>query len=436
MNYQSFSKRWSFFAVTTLFVSSLAGSVSLAQETEVETVRDADPEVSAEALQSLVEGGNTFAFDTFHQLRQGEGDLFFSPFSISQALGMTFVGARAETEAQMQATMHFTAGQDIHPAMNRLDLELASRAEGREEWEAGQRPVLNIANSIWAQQNYEILPAFVATLTAQYGIEARRLDFVADAEAARQTINNWVSERTEERIQDLIPEDVLSPNTRLVLTNAIYFNANWLSVFLESGTRDAPFHLLTGDEVQVPTMNQREHFRHSSDDSVQVVELPYEGGQLSMLVVVPQEGHFEEIQNSLSSETLTGWLDSLVHGEVQLAMPRFRVESGFDLADMLKALGMPVAFDPVSADFSGIADIPTPADNLYISAVIHKAFLEVDEQGTEAAAATAVVIARAGSAFVPPPPPTPIDVDRPFFVVIRDNPTGAILFLGRVMDPS
>lgn len=429
-------KRGSLFAVTVMLVSSVAVQVSLAQEPEGETVRDSNPEVNEEALQSLVDGGNTFAFDTFHQLRQGEGDLFFSPFSISQALGMTFAGARNDTEAQMQTVMHFDLGQEIHPAMNRLDLELASRAEGGEEWERGERPVLNIANSIWAQQNYELLATFVATLIAQYGIEARRLDFGADPEAARQTINGWVSERTEERIEDLIPEDVLTADTRLVLTNAIYFKANWLSVFSEHATRDDTFHLLGGEDVLVPMMNKREHFQHLSNDTVQVVELPYEGRQLSMLVVIPQEGHFEDVQAGLSPEGLTTWLNSLESGEVELALPKFRVESGFQLAEMLKALGMPIAFDPAAADFSGIATITTPADNLYISAVIHKAFIEIDEQGTEAAAATAVVIARAGSAFVPdPPPPTPIRADRPFFVVIRDNPTGAILFLGRVMDP-
>ncbi len=382
------------------------------------------PEVAPADLGDLVAGNSAFAFDLYQALRSADGNLFYSPYSISLALAMTYTGARGETEQQMADTLHFTLSQDLlHPTFNGLDLELASRSEGAKgENEEGFR--LNMVNALWGQEDFEFLLEFLDVVAENYGAGLKLLDFKNALEDSRIVINDWVSEETEGRIENLIPRGVLDNLTRLVLTNAIYFNAAWLSPFEKGLTRDGTFHLLDGAEVLVPLMKRTAGFGLAAGDGYQAVELPYEGGELSMVVLLPDTGQFEAFEGSLDAALVRTIMSNLVRGRLALTMPKFEFGSGFDLADTLKGMGMPVAFSD-SADFSGM----TGSRDLAISDVVHKAFISVDEEGTEAAAATAVGV---GPTSVPPS----VIIDRPFIFLIRDIQTGTILFVGRVMDPS
>ena len=390
------------------------------------------PDVSASDLTALVDGNSAFAFDLYQAFHGDPGNLFYSPYSISLALAMTYTGARGETERQMADTLSFVLPQDrLHPAFNGLDLELARRGEGAEgKDEKGFQ--LNIVNAIWGQEGYEFLAEFLDGLGENYGAEPRLLDFVSEPEESRVTINDWVSDQTEGRIEDLLPEGVIDTLTRLVLTNAIFFNAAWLHPFTESQTKDGAFHLLDGGEVTVPMMSRTAAFGLAKGDGYQAVELPYNGGELSMVILLPDTGQFEAFESSLDADLVRAVTESLVPMRVALTMPKFEFESDFSLVATLGAMGMPVAFisslgpcNSEMADFSGM----TGTCELFIKDVVHKAFVSVDEAGTEAAAATAVVL---GIESLPPS----VTIDRPFVFLIRDIETGALLFVGRVLDPS
>ncbi len=389
--------------------------------------REISPDISTSDLTALVDGNSAFAFDLYQALSDQEGNLFYSPYSISLALAMTYAGARGETEQQMANTLQFTLPQDrLHPAFNGLDLELASRGEGAAgKDEKGFR--LNIVNAIWGQKDYEFLAEFLDVLAENYGAGLRLLDFVNSPEESRITINDWVSDQTEGRIEDLIPQGVVDALTRLVLTNAIYFNAAWLNPFNEELTGDGTFHLLDGTEVTVPMMMQTESLGYAEGDGYQVVELPYDGDELSMVIFLPETNRFEEFEDSLDAAGVSGMVQDVEYREVALTMPTFEFESEFSLAETLAAMGMPIAFS-AAADFSGM----TGNRDLTIAEVLHKAFVSVDEAGTEAAAATAVVMRLTAA----PEGLVEVTVDHPFIFLIRDVETGAILFVGRVVDPS
>jgi serpin B len=393
-----------------------------------EKPRITSPDVTQADSESLIGDNSTFAFDLYQRLRAKEGNLFYSPYSISLALAMTYAGARGETEQQMADTLHFTLPQDrLHPAFNSLDIELASRGEGAKgKDEEGFR--LNIVNAIWGQKSYKFLSEFLDVLAENYGAGLRILDFASAPEESRVTINNWVSDQTEGRIEDLIPQGLINSLTRLVLTNAIYFNAAWQNPFNEDATYDGTFYLLNGDEITVPMMRQTEWFGYSEGDGYQAVELPYDGGELSMVILLPAGGYFESFEDLLDAQGLDEIVGRLEYREVALTMPRFEFESGFMLGETLAAMGMPIAFSG-DADFSGM----TGKRDLFIGGVIHKAFVSVDEAGTEAAAATAVIMP---TAMPPGEEPVEVTIDRPFVFLIRDIQTGAILFVGRVVNPS
>jgi serpin B len=256
----------------------------------------------------------------------------------------------------------------------------------------------------------------------------RLLDFAADPESSRDTINNWISDQTEGRIKDLIPRGALDKLTRLVLTNAIYFNAAWATPFEKSQTQDGPFHLQSGGQVTVPMMRQTKSFGYAEGQNYQAVELPYDGRELSMVILLPKSGQFDAFEGALNAGQVNTILKNLKQRQVVLSLPRFKIESEFNLAATLAAMGMPAAFSS-EADFSGMDG----GKNLFISDVIHKAFVTVDEAGTEAAAATAVVM---GLTSVMPEQPVEVTVDRPFVFLIRDVQTGAILFVGRIVNPT
>jgi len=390
--------------------------------------RDMAPQVSAPDLEALVDGNSAFAFDLYLQLKDEEGNLFYSPYSISLALAMTYSGARTETEAQMADAMRFTLPQNrLHPAFNALALELDSRGQGA-QGKDGEGFRLNIVNAIWGQQDYVFLTDFLDLLAVNYGAGLRILDFINATEESRVTINDWVSDQTEGRIKDLIPEGAISPITRLVLTNAIYFNAAWEYPFGENMTEDGAFYRLDGGEVTVPMMSQKETFGYGEGDGYQAVELLYDGQELSMVILLPASGQFEAFEAALDAAQVDGIIGSLEHRQVDLTMPRFEFDSSFSLQAALAAMGMPLAFSEI-ADFSGM----TGNRDLFIMDVVHKAFVSVDEEGTEAAAATAVVM---GATAMPPSEAVEVTIDRPFIFLIRDIETGAILFVGRTLDPS
>ena len=386
------------------------------------------PDTTPAERDELAAGNSAFAFDLYQKLSQeGDGNLFYSPYSISAALAMTYAGARGETEKEMADTLHFALPQErLHPAFNTLDITLTSQGEEESE-DAFQ---LSIANALWGQEGYEFLPAFLDTLAEHYGAGLRTLDFVQETEKARQTINDWVAEQTEGKIEDLIPPGILNPLVRLVLTNAIYFNGKWVLPFEANDTRDDAFHLLDGSTVQVPTMSQTETFRYAEGDGYQAVELPYRDSNMSMVLLLPEEGRFEAVEAALSADLVASLVDDLATEKVRLSLPKFEFESEFDLSDVLVEMGMPSAFGLGSsgADFSGM----TGDRALAIGAVIHKAFVAVDEEGTEAAAATAVIILEMEA---PAEEAVEMKLDRPFLFLIRDGETGTVLFVGRVMDP-
>ncbi|MFC2056941.1 serpin family protein [Chloroflexota bacterium] len=388
--------------------------------------RVTEPQASQGDLTTLVGGNSEFAFNLYQRLRNTDGNLFYSPYSISLALAMTYAGARGETEEQMADALNFLLPQDsLHRTFNGLDTALSGRGEGAKGKDReGFR--LNVINAIWGQKDYEFLSEFLDLLAENYGAGLRILDFVAAPEPSRITINDWVSDQTEGRIEDLIPQGAIDELTRLVLTNAIYFNAAWQFPFEEDSTTDGPFHLLDGKEITVPMMKQTESFGYATGDGYRAVELPYDGHELSMVILLPDTGQFEAYENSMNHKTVEGIISELQNRQVSLSMPQFEFESEFSLKNVLAAMGMPVAFSS-TADFSGM----TGNRDLFIDEVIHKAFVSVDEAGTEAAAATAVIMKLTAM----PEEPVSVTVDRPFIFLIQDIETGAILFIGRVLNP-
>ncbi len=395
------------------------------QEVRSEKPRVTVPLATDSELTDLVRGNNAFAFGLYQKLREEEsGNLFYSPYSISLALAMTYAGARDETERQMSNALHFTLSQDkLHPAFNALDLQLASRGEGS-SGQDGKGFRLNIANAIWGQHGYAFLQNFLDKLAENYGAGMRIANFIEAPEDSRVTINDWVAQQTEEKIQDLIPSGAINPLTRLVLTNAIYFNAAWLSPFDEKSTAAGDFHLLTGNSIKVPMMRQTESFGYARDTGYQAVELLYDGSEISMVILLPDKGTFDTFEKSLNAELISQISKDLRRQRIDLTMPSFEFEAQFKLGATLKKMGMSDAFDPQLADFSGMDG----TKGLSISDVFHKAFVLVNENGTEAAAATGVVI---GVTSLPPR----VAVDRPFIFLIRDIATKTTLFVGRVMDP-
>jgi serpin B len=363
-----------------------------------------------------VDSINRLSTDLYKKLAAGGTDnLFLSPYSISTALAMTYGGARGATAEQMAATLHFGGQGATHPAFSHRQKMLnAIQEKGHIQ--------LSIANSLWPQLDYSFRPDYLAMTKEFYGSKIKPVDYKTDAESARVEINSWVEDETNDRIKDLIPEGTLNTMTRLVLANAIYFKGRWANQFKPETTRPAPFKLAEGKSVEVPTMFLTADFRLAHSNDFQALELPYEGDDLSMLVLLPaQTDGLPGLEKELSAE----WLSDLRFNEmeVMVQLPKFKLESSFSLGKTLAAMGMPLAFSQ-QADFSGMTGKP----NIYIDEVVHKAFVEVNEEGTEAAAATGVIM-RATSM------PPMFEANHPFLFLIRENSTGAILFIGRVTDP-
>jgi serpin B len=400
--------------ITLLFLClSLPG---LGQGVEMKTPALAD-------RKAVVEGDNAFAVALYGRLRKQTGNLFFSPESISTALAMAYAGARGETASEMAKTLHFTLppGQ-LHPAMGALLRGLNAPQEGYQ---------LSVANALWAQLGYTFLDDFLKLLKSDYGAGLNQVDFKGSSETVRSTINRWVEQKTQDKIKDLLQPGSLKPDTHLVLTNAIYFKGDWQTQFDKTLTKDEDFHLSPTQTKAAPLMHRVGSFNYFHGETFQILEIPYKGKDLSMIVLLPNEvGGLSSLEESLTWPHAQQWLRQLAPAsKVVVTIPKFKMTQQFELGTTLGAMGMPAAFSG-SADFSGM----TGKRDFSISEVIHKAFVDVNEEGTEAAAATAVTM-RALAIRAPDQPPPVFRADHPFVFLIRDNRSESILFMGRVADP-
>jgi serpin B len=386
------------------------------------------PDVPAEDLDELVLGNNAFAAALYREVRGREGNLFLSPYSISLAMAMLYGGARGQTEAQMADALHFTLPQDrLHPAFNALDQIIAAYNAAFQDPETQEDKgfQLDVANAIWGQDGFPFLDSYLDLLALNYGAGMQLTDFINSPEASRNLINDWVAEQTRDKITDIIPHGAIDPLTRLVLANAIYFKAVWRTQFDPRNTKDEPFHLADGSAVQAPMMHTGPApFPYAQGDGWQAVGLPYLGGNVMMAVIMPS-GDFSEFEQGLDDGRLEEILSSMKSQSLALGMPKFDMESNFQLNGILSNLGMTDAF--TDADFSGIDG----QKDLSVSDVIHQAFVKVDEVGTEAAAATIAIMGMTSG----PTEPLVVTIDHPFLFLIYDAQTHTILFLGRCMNP-
>ncbi|MCY3017687.1 MAG: serpin family protein [Planctomycetota bacterium] len=372
------------------------------------------------------EANNSFAADLYARLAAQPGNLFFSPNSIETALAMTCAGARGETAAQMAKVLHLPAKDDaLHKHFGAFlkELNADKGADGKP-----RSFQLSAANALWGQKGYAFLPEFLDLTKTCYGAGLSELDFRTNAEGARQTINAWVEKETKDKIKDLIAPGVLSSMTRLVLTNAVYFKGTWADQFQPAATKDQPFLLGGAEQVDCPMMHRKGGYGYKEGDGFMALQLPYQGGELSMIVLLPNAmDGLPKLEKDLTSANLAAWLRGFQHGDVAVTLPRFKVTAAFMLGDALQALGMSDAFTAAAADFSGMDG----KRDFSISAVIHKAFVDVNEEGTEAAAATAVVMKGRAA----PQQPKVFRADHPFVFLIRHETSGAILFMGRLANP-
>ena len=390
------------------------------------------PFTASPEVKSAVEGNTAFALDLYQKLKEQPSNLFFSPYSISTSLTMTYAGARGQTESEMARVLHFNQAETNLPAVFGA---LGARMDQIQRW---HRITLTTVNSLWCQQDYRFTDAFLNLVRTSYRAEARQVDFIHSALAASDEINNWVGKKTNGKIKDVVEPGQFTDLTRLVLCDAIYFKGKWQLPFKVSDTKPAPFHVTTNKTVTAQMMYQTAHFKmaRSDDSSVELLELSYSGTDLSMIILLPEVEYappdveqpgLPDLEQKLTADNLRIWLtklDQVNPHETWVGLPRFTTTRGFDLTKELTSLGMPSAFGD-RADFSGMDG----TTNLYVSDVIHKAFVEVNESGTEAAAVTLNMVTMAGRAnsFV---------VDHPFIFLIRDNGSGTILFLGRIVDPT
>jgi serpin B len=393
-------------------------------ESVTSLIRDALDEPVAPAFAG---DSTNFAFRMYEHLGQQSGNLFFSPLSVRIALAMAEAGARGETASQMRETLCISSSEE---AARGAFAQTLTRLNAT----AGANCEVAVANSLWTQDGAPLKSDYIDLIAGNCAGSMNVVNFCDATEAARNAINRWVEEKTRQRIQELIPKGALSPASRLVLVNAVYLKAKWELPFLRSATRAETFYLEDGRTLETPLMRQQTSIRHVQGRGYQAVDLDYRGADLSMLVLLPdRKDGLSHLERTLSVQMLNDCVKQMEYREVRLALPRFKMTWGIDVSDLLKKLGMLLAFSE-HADFSGInGRRPPDYEALFISAVLHKAFVEVDEEGTEAAAATSVVL-RLGR--LPSDPPTNFRADHPFLFAIRDKASGVILFLGRVADPT
>lgn len=407
-----------------------------ASKVESQVSRETAPQVDDERFAQLIADQRNFTFNLVQRLGEREdGNLFVSPYSISAALAMVYAGAQGETRQQMAETLGFPIDEDtLHPALNRLDRELSKRAPTKPDQD-GDPFRLDVVNQTWGHETFEFQQNYLDLLARHYGANMRVVDFRNAFEAVRLEINDWVEEKTEERIVDLLPPQSLNADTRFVLVNAIYFLGSWKHAFDEENTSNQPFTRPDGNRVDVPMMHQTALFGHYADQHTVAVSMPYIGDDIELVAMMPANANsFEQWATELDREHFDGVLAKIDRRDVALHLPRFKSGSALKLSELLESMGMVDAFDECAADFRGItgSDPCIPDRAIYVDEIFHKSFVDIDESGTEAAAATAVVMMRVTS--VQPEPPT-VRFDRPFYYFIHHRPTGLILFAGRMLDP-
>lgn len=385
-----------------------------------------------EDKQSFAYDHNEFSLAIYDQLPRKRRNLFFSPFSVRSVLAMSYSGARGETAAQMRETLRFPSTEDtLHLAFSKIIQRLNAQGSGKE--------LISVANSLWGQDSEPFKDRFLELLDQHYGSGLHPVDFRKAAEAARVDINQWVEQKTNRKIKNLIPSGNLSNEARLVLVNAAYFMGKWELKFNGEYTQDHSFYLEGGGEVQAPLMFQNESVLHMTGKGFQAIELPYMSGEISMMVILPdKKDGLKDLESKLSARTLFGCTAQMVRRQIMLLLPKFKITWGtFDFGEQLADLGMPLAFKPLKADFSGINGYEPPhLESLYISSIFHKAFVEVNEEGTEAAAASGSVMITGSAGPIDQPQPKIFKADHPFLFAIRDRKTGTILFLGRLAHPT
>jgi serpin B len=419
------------FAASILLAGLACGKTAAPFEGQVVAsplARDTAPSVSSTDLAALVTDDTTFAFNLYRTATAGDetSNFFFSPHSISLALAMTYAGAHGETATQMATAMHFGLSPDrLHPAFDLLDLTITRDAQALHPSDFQ----LSVANSFWSDESVAFQGPFLDTLALDYGAGVRVVDFRSAPDASRVAINSWVSDETHAKIPQLLPAGSIGSDTRFVLVNAIYFFGAWKTPFDATKTAPATFTHLDGSAVQVNEMHVSGELGYAEANGWQAVELPYSGDKASMIVIVPQAGQFASVEAVLSAQMIAGLVSSLQPATVTLSLPKFTIQGAtISLKQELSALGMTDAFDPAKADFSAM--VQPASEPIFIGDVLHQAFVNVDENGTEAAAATAVT----GVTGLPGPQVT-LDVNRPFLFLLRSTTTNAILFAGRVLDP-
>ncbi len=373
---------------------------------------------TTEGVQEVVNANNQFALELYPQLDKPGKNVFFSPYSISSALAMTYEGARGKTADEMQSVFHFPENSILRPNFASVYNEINKKDK---EYQ------LSTGNALWAQQDYQFLEEYFSTIEKYYGGKAANVDFIEETEKSRQTINKFIEEQTNDKIEEIIAPGVLSPLTRLVLTNAIYFKGTWEWEFDKSDTRDRDFKITKEDIVKVPMMHMdpdKARFNYADAGDLQILELPYKGKDISMIILLPTED-LDSIE--LTTQNLDKWKAEMQETKLDaIYFPKFEFDTKYGLNEALKTLGMPTAFEFGIADFSGMDG----TQSLYISDVIHQAYVKVDEKGTEAAAATVVVMGTSAAA-----PRNIFNADHPFIFIIQEKKTGNILFLGKVVDP-
>ena len=376
-----------------------------------------DTGATGEGVAELVKANNQFGLDFYSKVSQEPGNVFISPWSLSSALSMTYEGARGETAKEMKDVMHLPDAEVRHSSFAKLFNDINKKDKDYQ---------LYTANALWAQEDFPFLQEYTDLIMKYYAGKTTNVDFVQNAEEARKTINDWVEMQTNDKIKDLFPPNSLNALTRLVLTNAIYFKGNWANQFKESNTHEADFKVSPEKTVQVDMMSMHdEDFNYYEDDNMQILEMPYEGNELSMMVLLPKD-NLGQLESSISAENIDAWRNSLRQESLDIYMPKFTFETKYFLKDTLKEMGMPLAFTE-NADFSGMDG----RKDLFIDIVVHQAFVEVNEEGTEAAAATGV-----GMTLTAMPMVKTFRADHPFIFLIQERSSGNILFLGRVVDPS
>jgi len=410
--------------IMILLAVVIVGGIFLFREEKI-SLPEPKPELGD--IKNVVDANNQFALDYYSKLKERNGDnIFFSPFSISSAFVMTYEGAKGQTSEEIRSVFYFPADDDLRRTEYAAIFNELNKKDKKYK--------LSVANALWAQKDYQFLKEYFERIEKYYGGKANNLDFKKDPEGSRITINNWVENQTNNKIKDLIPSELIDKSTKLVLTNAVYFKGEWVKQFNEKDTRDEDFRISKNNIVKVPMMQRTDEdakFNYAENDKLQILEMPYSGEELSMLILLPKNDDLSTLENLLSIKKLSEWKKNLEKQRVKVFIPKFKFETKYFMADDLKAMGMPTAFSD-SADFSGM----TGKRDLKIDEAIHQAFIEVNEEGTEAAAATAVVIMPTAMPRQKTPKIPIFRADHPFIFLIQEKSRGNILFMGRVVNPT